>query len=363
MRPAFLIALASTSFATVAAGVRAFVPLPAGYGLRAKLEHIAKHPDAYDTLFVGSSIVFRGIEPDTVELAFKNRGATVRVFNLGIPGLHAFELDYVLRYLTDVGVSAERLFVEHIPRQAQSLDPEKLTDRSIYWRTAPVTWAALRTIALSDRSPWDKTTTAWLQVRLMMRRYGNHAIGKDLVRAAIGPDDAFDYLRPQELIEQRGYQDPDTLSTQKSATRRRIFLEQGELYKERVQSTVSLLNVWRDDPSPERVLRHYDTEGVRQQFAATQAIAKEVTVVIGPVLTNADKALALEQVTAYPRVLSLCDPLAYPILYARDLRFDHAHMNRRGAEHFSRTLVNLYANDDPPATVPRPRPARRSEGR
>lgn len=360
-RSAVSVSIALLSFVAVSAAVRTVVPLPAGYGLRAKLQYIADHPNEHDTLFVGSSILFRGIHPEAIQRTFAKRGETVEVLNLGIPGLHAFEMEHLLHHLAEAGVSADRLFIEHLRRQIQPLAPAKLTDRSIYWRTLPVTWSALRTIALADRSLREKLTTSWLQLRLMMRRYSNYATGPEILKLAFSDDDTYEYLRETELFNQHGYQDPDSLKTEKAAERRRLFLEQREMFKARVQNTVRLLETWNDDPDPERALERYDTESVERQFAEAEEIADEVVVVLPPTLSSPAQALALEMVGAYPRVLHLCDPLTYPVLYGRDLRFDHAHLNLRGAQTFSRALVNGYF-DPKPRVTGRRRPAERTEG-
>lgn len=353
------VVLAAGAFACVSAAVRCAVPLPSSYGLRAKIEHLASQPDAYDTIFVGSSLVFRGIDPEVIDREFALRGREVRSFNLGVPGLDAFELEYLLRRLVEMDVRADRLFVEHIPRRVTNPTGRRtLDDRTVYWHDLATTWSALRTIADSRESRARKLVLAIDQVRLMARLYTNHATAASVLARFLGRDDTFDYLTRSDLIDRRGYQDPDSLQDERTRLRRRAYLEGVEEYKALVAATRAAVDRWRRDHDRGAALWDTDVRGVRALVEHVSAPGREVIAFLPPMLGKIGEAYALNELGAYPELISVCDPDEYAVLYARDHHFDVAHLNARGAAACSAAVVRSYceardaAADRP--TVPSP---------
>ncbi|MHC4384587.1 MAG: hypothetical protein ACYS0J_17355, partial [Planctomycetota bacterium] len=52
-----------------------------------KLDHFAEHKDEYDTIFLGSSHVYRGIDPEAFDRETAALGFPTRSFNFGAAGM------------------------------------------------------------------------------------------------------------------------------------------------------------------------------------------------------------------------------------------------------------------------------------
>ena len=76
-------------------------------GLGYKLRYFEERKDSFDAVFFGSSMVMRGVMPRVFDAALRDRGHEIRSFNLGIPGMGDFEVDWILREVLSSG--SERL--------------------------------------------------------------------------------------------------------------------------------------------------------------------------------------------------------------------------------------------------------------
>ena len=146
--------LALTSFIATASFVRTLVPLPSQGTIQGKLEHFFEHGDDYDIALFGTSRVLSGLNPAVLEEELKTLGVEAKVFNLGLPGVGAYEVDYYLRKILNGDFERLRLvFVEAWWGLPISLDRNAFTVRRVEWHTARQTIAATRA-ALSEPS-WD----------------------------------------------------------------------------------------------------------------------------------------------------------------------------------------------------------------
>ena len=177
------VALALTSFVATASSVRTLVPLPSQGTIQGKLEHFFEHGDEYDIALFGTSRVFSGLNPVVVEEELETLGVEAKVFNLGLPAVGAYEVDYYFRKILDGDFERLRLvLVEAWWGLPISLDRNAFTQRRVEWHTARQTLAAA-SAALTEPS-WDwreRALQAGGHVQLFGWRLTNYGRAKDML--------------------------------------------------------------------------------------------------------------------------------------------------------------------------------------
>ncbi|MES2570644.1 MAG: hypothetical protein V4710_11400, partial [Verrucomicrobiota bacterium] len=89
---AFLnICLALTMFVIVCRVINGLLPRQPVPIVSEKLAYFARHRDEYDTLFIGSSRVYRQIDPALFDQVTREAGVPTRSFNLGIDSMFSPE--------------------------------------------------------------------------------------------------------------------------------------------------------------------------------------------------------------------------------------------------------------------------------
>ena len=61
------------------------------------LRDFGREKDRYDLVFVGSSLVYRSIDPRIIDEELARAGFRVRSYNLGLPGMRPHEANALLR--------------------------------------------------------------------------------------------------------------------------------------------------------------------------------------------------------------------------------------------------------------------------
>src|SRR5688572_10396349 len=67
-----------------------------------KLDHFARKAEDYDTIFVGSSTIYRGVSPAVYDAELARRGIAARSFNFGVLGMVPPESYYLLERILAV---------------------------------------------------------------------------------------------------------------------------------------------------------------------------------------------------------------------------------------------------------------------
>ena len=103
-KAANFVLIATAAFLIVAVGLRqiawSWLGVPYIEVMTEKLDHFRSHADRYNTVVVGSSRVFRTIDPPSVEASAAEHGCPgLSVFNFGIPSLSHSEQNYLLEQI------------------------------------------------------------------------------------------------------------------------------------------------------------------------------------------------------------------------------------------------------------------------
>lgn len=301
-----------------------------------KLEHLRRHAEVYDTLFVGSSTLYRGVSPAVYDAELAARGIAARSFNFGVLGMVPPETYYLL----------ERILALRPPRLAtvylelaffQKRVKRTHSRRFDYWHTPAQTANVLRAIARSEW-PWEwKVSQSARHLESLARRTFHVGQGRALGQALLAPFGALEF--DAELL---GPHQDGWLSTEDDASNR-MKLRRGEVAGA------------ADDFLADEVarLRADDTPGRRESVVGLRALAEAVArvrasgatpiLLVPPCLDRRSGLIEFARGRLGVEVLAFNDPDRYPELYSPDNRFDHGHVNKEGAAAFSRALAARFA--------------------
>lgn len=138
----FFAALIGTGL--VLSEIRPFAAVPA---LKEKFAWFATHADDYDTLFIGTSRIYRGIQPAVFDEATAAAGVPTHSFNLGIDAMSPPEDAYVLERIANLRPKHLRwVFIETGPTRPGVGYGGEDNVRSLHWHDTTRTVLACRSV-------------------------------------------------------------------------------------------------------------------------------------------------------------------------------------------------------------------------
>lgn len=304
--------------------------------LTAKLRAF-KADGRYDTLFLGSSRIYRHIDPRIFDAATAELGAATRSFNCGVDGMFAPEDSFACERLLTGKSSVRWVFLEvsqfawpRIAEPAQSM-------RVIAWHNWRRTLAACRAVwpapARESRKggAWQAIRAVWPQwrghLRCFVRRSTNAGRGAMKARqllAAPAPTPARETTDAglAGFVPLVGPPGPSL------AEYKRALAERAVTPARRV----------RVPEEAERNL-HGMIELIRRHGSEPILLSTPMPVPL----------IALPQQTLGARLLDFNDIHAYPALFQVEHRHDFGHLNAAGAEAFSKLLARVWLSQEPKA--------------
>ena len=175
-----LVALAS--LLGTAAGLRGVLPRTWDSDLSVKLARLAELPEV-DTIFLGSSVVHRQVDPRAFDARTAELGRPTRSFNAGARWMSSLEASHALDELLRARPAGLRRVVLDA-RQLGLWVPWELRDTARFqaWHDRRTTLSALRLLLASDRPAEVKRFLAADHLRAGLRRAVNagdlvHALG------------------------------------------------------------------------------------------------------------------------------------------------------------------------------------------
>ncbi len=328
-------------FALVAAAGRALTPWPEDFAVTPKLAWLREHPDAVDTLFIGKSHVFRSFVPPVVDEVLEKRGRPTRSFNMGAEGMSDCEIDHVLRTVLELdGLQLDTVWIETPDWVWRSAVDENMdTNRSVNWHTPRQVARMLRRLVYLDE-PWrDRVELAWMHLRNGWLRATSYGQGRRIVRSLLGHREP-QPLTQEEIDRERGFQAAEEVDTTEARIRRERFAENAEEgLPQRVRHLVKRNRIVDD-------LSHYDFGALEAQLDVVRAAGAEPRYFVPPAMHPTQWVAPLAEGGHLPNDPPVFnDPQRHPQLFTLETRWD-SHLNRRGAEVFSRIFANTMARDD-----------------
>ena len=197
---ALLGAIFLATFVASCAWLGRCLPFPDVSMVWRKMEHLARHGDEYDVLFLGSSRVQSQIMPSIFDRIAGENGVPVKSFNAGIPAMVSPEDSYVLEEILRRPHPRLRWVFVELSRLETALDREG-TSRFGYWHDAARLMLIVRRLwgqAIENQSALAKDPAATFGARCGI---WNAAAGQILGHARYGLTRAINLGRGTEVME------------------------------------------------------------------------------------------------------------------------------------------------------------------
>ena len=309
------------------------LPFPEVETVKAKVDWLARHGEEYDTLFVGSSRTFRHIIPRLFDQLMAEAGMPTHSFNLGINAMRPPEDTYLLETV----LAKRRAPLKLVVMETNSIDVCTSDDKNqgsarvVYWHDFKRFQALLRCI-LEEGPPNNHYRGAlksglwqWEAARYNLTLY----LAKTL-HAGRGFE-LWDVLAPGKApppaVNRTSYDGYDFYGTPLA----HIDQKEWELLQQRMAMFAS-----HSTRVKERKLS--SQLELREQRRLVASLGGTVISYIGPLPAGAEY---LPDPALHPGlpVFNFANPELYPALFQRENRQDVGHLNQKGAEVFTRMLV------------------------
>lgn len=308
----------------------------------AKLEYLAGHAADYDTIFVGSSYVFREFSPAVFDRETAAAGLQTHSFNLGVPGMDPPETYYVIDRLLAMQPPNLRYVVVELDYFRATVRPRNVhTRRFDYWHDSVRTAESVRG-SLEFRAGWRKgVKDSGTHSAAFLRRFFNLGRGRAIAERLIGVASAGDAaaLGP----DGDGFLALDDDPGQLTGLRRDFF----EAFEED-RYDEKLAQLKRGDVADDERgtgVGRIDLDALQRTIERIERVGARPILIIPPCLaTRADLVRMLVH-GVHTDVLAFNDPDAFPELYEPRYRFDVGHLNREGAELFSAMVARRFVEN------------------
>ncbi len=302
---------------------------------RMKVAWLAAQEEPVDAVFIGSSRVYRQLDPARFDARLAAQGQPMRSLNLGMQGMRFPETLYLAeRFLERKPPGMRYLFLELSEYETAIEEENRLSERTVYWHSWPVTALLLRALASEELPVAEKLARLEMHLVHWGHRFGNLGHGDEALRQLFsdGPED-FEGRRTLGPAGD-GYRSLSIERGANFAERRRLFLADLEKFRDAKRALLAPEAEVPADPALAPALERIN------RLAAEQ----EVTVVylILPVIEKQTALARLREAGQAPLLLRFDDPAAWPELYQARYRFDIHHLDQRGAGILSEALADEF---------------------
>ena len=331
---------------TVGLAGRFLPPREMPSAIREKLAHLAAEGDAYEVLFIGSSRIQNHIIPSLFDQLAATGGRPVKTFNAGIPSMHAPEDDWFLEQILARKPARLRwIFIEvdYFPTILQ--EDQQGTLRGVAWHDWPrFRQLCQRLLVMKKGIGWrDKVGDTFERLRDFIQ----HLASFGTRSTHLG--------RGTQLFERWRFDlPPEPMNWGKLGVNRDGWLPAQENDDAAAQQRLAQVLDTRRKTAPK------PQQADRASQAALAGLMEKVTRAGAvPILVIPPRARANyfvpspENARRAAAVIDLCDPRRHPEFYEMETRIDLSHLNLRGAELFTRLLVERFLQLPPSTPAPR----------
>ena len=349
-RPIFNVIVGLGAFVATCLLLHALLPFPEVPEVADKLRFFILHKDEFDTVFIGSSHIYRHVVPETFDRAAADGGMSTRSFNFGIPGMHPPESFYILEQILRAKPSRLKwVFVEleeayplsrraresaHRPRTrtARRLNENQGTRRFLYWHNPALTWMAIRKSVNADgHRAWWKS--AWFVLRSKTVRLHLAVCFKNLANVGAAQD-----------FEETSTESSESASDQDQWAQQLGFAPRPEkmpssdfsLYREEIAKQVA-----KREP---RLLDSISEGGYREFAQRIREHGANAIFVVPPLVDQNDLRFR-DEAGVGARVLAFNKADLYPALYDPRVHADREHLTFEGAQTFTRLLAERFTGE------------------
>lgn len=319
------------------------IPEPDIPVVSAKLRNFSAHKNDYNTIFIGSSRMYRHIVPTVFDRMMKNHGYSIQSFNFGIYGMHVPETYFLLKKI--LSMKPENLkwvIVELYDLQLNIPNANIHTDRVIYWHTLNhISWV-YKLILTSDDHILRK-----------LNYFLDHT--QPLIYNAINlgrADELIDFIFPQvKTITRKSsaeqnivYESPGAdgyLSLEDEHDHH--FQQQHKEFLSNLHYYKANIDALTQKSRQTKHLKPYELNIINQFIKVIKDSGATPIFVITPLLEKQDHFISAYHQGDIPALFAFNDPETFPDLYNSDARFDQAHLNKQGAQKFTIYLAQEFA--------------------
>ena len=303
---------------------------------RQKLEWLDSVQQDADVIFLGSSHVYRQLDPQLFDLERGAAAGEFRSLNMGALGMGLNEEAYLLdRILDESSPNLRWIVMEALPFDTEFQNENDFGKRRLEWHDSTSTWRLVQALLQGDLPSEQKWSQIRRHVEHWRRRSMNLARGLDVVEGIISEPPSFDG-NPDFGINQDGYVPLEMATATKPArTRRQRFLK----------DPTALLKAARTLPQLKPADKPVNDD-LRSLVADMEArAAKEGVGIIWWIHPTPGPFHSWRKMLADGHIQYLLahnDPVRYPAFYEVRWHWDLYHLNREGAEMLTRTLAQEF---------------------
>ena len=326
-------AIGVAAFAFTCIGLHAVLPSPNIDEVSDKLRFFAQHKDEFDTLFLGSSRTYHEVSPPIFDQVMRDNGTPTRSFNFGIDGMHMPESNYVLERIFEIKpANLKWVVIEFDEVQTNWLFQDEGSRRAVYWHDWKRTSIILRKMLDAGTGfiwfPSPKKLLYIITHRTPRRLVAFHAsqFQKDFTNLGRASD-IWDYFCCRDKA-------PDLKWLGLDADGYRPF--KTKMSPAQVGDYEEILTRAQKKTGPEPISVYTDKSG-RECAEKIRELGAIPVFVVDPILTSQSEMTFRSDPPGV--VISFNDARAYPNLYRTDMRLDRNHLNKTGAEEYSRLMA------------------------
>lgn len=315
--------------------LRGVLPKPLGNLADAKRIYFTRAERPFDTVFLGTSRVYREIAPERFEQRLQAQGISCRAFNFGVSGMRALESRSVLRELLneDKNHDLKWVFIETQPILWELSDSNLLNERMTRWHDTE-TLLDLAELYLSDPELDRRAKARAIGRRALAFSYrmSNLGIGSNAIQRWIEPGTSFEDRYESEMGPRGdGFYPLDIYLQTPTAKVSQPYVKRNEYYRESPkrfdgwvrQQTERLAAA--DTPSPVMLDLLADLSSMVKSHGATPIFF------VGPALYPRHDLRVAEEQGVIEHLFRFHEPTEEPELHRFEVRFDGGHLNHEGA--------------------------------
>lgn len=293
--------------------------------------NILKNSDhQYNVVFLGTSRMYRGIDPDIVDAEAKKLGCQIKSYNLGIPGLSSLEQQYLVEQLNTFKNSINTIVIEPYSVPDRTLNQFTSKQRRFFYD-----WEHIEDVVRDHFSMPNvlglkviSRDSFFLVYAFIYEQMGVGRLSQLFFPIPEQANETYDF-KPSS-----GFQSIDAVHNDEMTRRRNNFLTRIESFKNKLKQPGITANQGTMNS-------RYDI--TMQTVNDINDIKKKPVVLMMPQIAFAQHAKTLEQQLLVSSdktisVMNLNKPKHYTDLFNIDNWFDESHLNKQGSVILS-TLV------------------------
>ncbi len=315
------------SLLTASTGLRRLHARPLPFEVRLKIDDFARQGPVYNTLFFGSSRIYRHVIPAVFdqEVQKQAQGMMANSYNFAFDGMRPPESFYYARKILAQSPPLKWVFIELCPFHTPLNEQNAQGERTVGWHDLSNTMLIIRQL-LSEKSREGKISTINFHLQSLLIRSVNLSGGVDLLRRLQGIESGT--LRiPAEWRGHRGY------AVNKSAPIEGAKLSKFEAALDRTKTPAF---------SP-RPLPPLMREPLISLINEVRSRGATPIFVVPPTIYPAENLASLRAQGMDAEMISLSDPVRFPELYVATERADYDHLIGDGPRVFTLALAREFA--------------------